>query len=161
ELVAGAGDGVGVIDAEAPAGDVEVVDAVVAHVAGAILPQPAPAVGVAVGVEGMLAGGGLPGVPVEALGGGGGPDGGGRGGDAAAELAVPRLGHVDLAELAVLYVFDGRDVVRDAAALCADLHDAVVGAGGGDHLLALEDVVRDGLLDVDVFLRLAAPDGGE
>ena len=46
-------------------------------------------------------------------------------------------------------------------ALGADLDDAAVLAGRGDHLPAFPDVVGEGLLDVDVLARLAGPDGGQ
>ena len=48
--------------------------------------------------------------------------------------------------------------VRRAAALQADLHGAVVLAGGGDHRLAFDDVVADRLLHVHVGARLAGFD---
>src|ERR1035437_1937477 len=48
-----------------------------------------------------------------------------------------------------------------AAALGTDLHHAAVFAGGGDHLLAFENVVAGGFFDVDVFAGLAGPDGGQ
>ena len=51
--------------------------------------------------------------------------------------------------------------MRGAAALGADLHDAVVPPGRIDHAPALEQVVRDRFLDVDVLARLAGPDRGQ
>ncbi len=48
-----------------------------------------------------------------------------------------------------------------AAALRADLHDALVLARGLDHLAAFPHVVAGGLLDVDVLAGLAGPDGGQ
>ena len=44
----------------------------------------------------------------------------------------------------------GLDQVRRAAALRADLHDALVLARGGQHRLALDHVDADRLLHVDV-----------
>ena len=52
----------------------------------------------------------------------------------------------------------GLDEVRRAAALRADLHDALVLAGGGQHGLALGHVDADRLLHVDVGPGL---DGGD
>ena len=52
-------------------------------------------------------------------------------------------------------------LVRDAAALHADLHHAVVFARGVHHLLAFENVVAGRLLAIHVFARLAGPDGGQ
>ena len=52
----------------------------------------------------------------------------------------------------------GLDQVRRAAALRADLHDALVLAGGGEHRLALDHVHADRLLHVDVGPGL---DGGD
>ncbi len=51
--------------------------------------------------------------------------------------------------------------VRGAARLHADLDDALVLAGGLDHLAAFPDVVGERLLHVDVLARLAGQDGPE
>ena len=56
---------------------------------------------------------------------------------------------------------DRAHLVIEAAALASDLHHASVLARGGDHLDAFEDVVRRGLLDVDVLAGFASPDGGQ
>ena len=42
------------------------------------------------------------------------------------------------------------DQVRRAAALRADLHDALVLASGGEHRLAFDDVDADRLLHINV-----------
>ena len=47
------------------------------------------------------------------------------------------------------------------AILGADLHDAVVFRGGGDHLAAFPDGVAHRLFNVDVFAGLTGPDGEE
>ncbi len=49
------------------------------------------------------------------------------------------------------------DDVRRAAPLRADLHHALVAAGGGQHSLAFANIHADGLLHIDVCPRL---DGG-
>jgi hypothetical protein len=51
--------------------------------------------------------------------------------------------------------------IQAAAALRAMLHHAVVLLGRLDALAALEDVVADGLFDIDVFTRLAGPNGNQ
>ena len=56
---------------------------------------------------------------------------------------------------------NGLEFVLDTAALRTDLDHAPVFAGGGDHLLAFENVVAGWFLDVDVLAGLAGPDGRE
>ena len=51
-----------------------------------------------------------------------------------------------------------REKMRAAARLRAELHDAAVLLGRGDHRLPFEDVVAVGLLDVDVLAGLAGVD---
>ena len=64
------------------------------------------------------------------------------------------LDEADLAELAFLDDAVARlDEVRRAAALRADLHDALVLARRGEHRLALDDVDADRLLDIDIDAR--------
>ena len=72
------------------------------------------------------------------------------------------LDEADLAELAFLDdPVAGLDEVRRAAALRADLHDAAVLAGGGEHRLALDHVHADRLLHVDVGPGLDGGDHGQ
>ena len=66
-----------------------------------------------------------------------------------------------LAEFAGADELGGALEVRSAAPLRADLHDAIVLAGGLDHAAALDEIVRDGLLDVDMLAGLTGPDGGQ
>src|SRR4051794_22012588 len=40
--------------------------------------------------------------------------------------------------------------MRRAPALCADLHDALVLAGGGKHCLSFRDINADGFLAIDI-----------
>ena len=54
---------------------------------------------------------------------------------------------------------DGRLKVAAAALLQARLDHAAVPPGGGHHLLAFPDVVRDRFFDVNVFSRLARQNG--
>ena len=61
------------------------------------------------------------------------------------------LDQADLAELALADDAVARfDQVRRAAALRADLHDALVLARGGEHRLAFDDIDADRLLHPDV-----------
>src|SRR5262245_446199 len=48
----------------------------------------------------------------------------------------------------------------ERSSLRAELHDAMVLAGGGDGQLAFARVVARGLLDIHVLARRAAEDGG-
>ena len=78
--------------------------------------------------------------------------------DAGARLVAGAEGVLDFAELAALHEGDGLFEARAGARLRAALHDAVVLAGGLDHLPAFPDVVRHGLLDVDVLAGLGRGD---
>ena len=90
------------LDAQTPAGDIEIVDAVIAHVAGTVVPVPVPLVVEAVFVEREEGGGAGPGVVIDA--------GGDRrvwlAADVLAELDVPGFGGEDTADLAGLDVLD-------------------------------------------------------
>src|SRR5206468_2189736 len=66
-LAPAAGDALGGVEAEHPSGGVEGVDAVVAQLAGAVIPVPVPLVVKAVRVEGPLRGGAEPEVVIDAL----------------------------------------------------------------------------------------------
>ena len=48
-------------------------------------------------------------------------------------------------------------LVADRAALRTNLHDSLVLSRGLDHLRALKRVVAGGLLNVNIFTRLAGP----
>ena len=80
------------------------------------------------------------------------PDGG-----AFAKDQPPR--HVDVADHAAAQQLHALLERFGTAQLHAVLHDPLVLAGGLHQLPALEDVVRAGLLDVDILARLARPDG--
>src|SRR5262249_3498846 len=81
--------------------------------------------------------------------------------DARAVAGDPGAGEGHLAELAGAEVRGGAGEMRGAAPLCADLHDALVMPCRLDHAPALDDVVRDRLLDVNVLARLTGPDCGQ
>ena len=152
----GAADADGEIGLEGPAGLIDLVGAIVAHVAGAEVPTPVPLVVMTVFVEGHHFGGADPGVVIEA----------GREGavrffaDVGAVLGVPGLGHEDAAEAGGVGDFDGSDGAGAAAGLHAGLDDAVVFAGGFDKEAALAEVVGDGFFDVDIFASGAGENGG-
>jgi hypothetical protein len=60
------------------------------------------------------------------------------------------LGHVELAQSSIAQKLSGFAFVRKAAALHADLHDALILARGRHHLSTLENVVARGLLAVHI-----------
>ena len=106
----------------------------------------------------ILHGGGAdPEVPVE-IGGGLGDGFKAEGVSAAREEEVAL---VDVADDAGVEEFDSFAEGSPPAALGSAGGDAVVFAGGFDELGAFEDVVGDGLFDVNVFAGLHGPDGGE
>ena len=105
-----------------PAGNVDLMNAVVTDVAAAVLPEPVPGVVEVVFIERSRSGRSQPHVVVDA-----------RGGvavrlpaDARAQFAVHDPEEVHLAELAGTKVLDRRLDVRSAPILCADLHDTSV-----------------------------------
>src|SRR5262249_45189727 len=138
---------------EAPARLVHLVDALVAEVAVAVVPEPVPvvvdgAVFRGVAVRHLEGGGAAPEVVVH------------RGGrllravhlaDRRAELVAEPAGQLHRADLAGVDEGDRLAHALHAAALGAGLADAVVGARRLDDAPALGDVVADRLLDVDVL----------
>ncbi len=106
----------------------------------------------------ILHGGGAdPEVPVE-IGGGLGDGFKAEGVSAAREEEVAL---VDVADDAGVEEFDGFAEGSPPAALGSAGGDAVVLAGGFNELGAFEDVMGDGLFDVNIFAGLHGPDGGE
>src|SRR5262249_34214007 len=155
ELAAAGGDAHGGVQPDHHAQGVQPVDAVVAQLAGAVVPVPVPVVVEAVLVEGALRRRPQPQVVVHL---------GGRLAvrllaDALAVAGDPGAGEGDLPELAGAHELRGAGEVRTTAPLGAQLDDALVLAGGLDHAPALDQVVRGRLLDVDVLAGLAGPDG--
>lgn len=133
------------------------MNALVADVAVAEVPEPVPVVVDEVAMEGLFGGGAEPEVEVYVAG----NFFVGFVADAPAGFAAVAFGDE---EFSVLAAVDGGDLLGPAAAgaaLGAVLDDAVVFAGGLDALAAFEDVVAAGFLDVDVFAGLASPNGDE
>src|SRR5262249_13003728 len=144
--------------AQAPAGLVHLVDALVAQVAVAVIPLPVPVVVEALAHQRLHRRRPAPQVVVDR-----GRDRlfAGHLADAAARLVAEAARHLDLAELAGVQKLHRLAQAGAAAALRAGLADTVVPAGRLDDPPALADVVADWLLDVDVFAVLQRPDGGE
>src|SRR5205823_629723 len=79
--------------------------------------------------------------------------------DALAVAGNPGAGERHLAQLARADELGRTLEVRRAAALHAGLDDAAILAGRLDHAAALDQVVRNRLLDIDVLAGLTGPDG--
>lgn len=142
---------------DGPAGDVHLMNALIAHVAVAEVPEPVPVVVDEVAVEGLFGSGAKPEVEVHVAG----NFFVGLVANAPSRLAAVAFGDE---EFAVLAAVNGGDLLGPAAAgaaLGAVLDDAVVFAGGFNALAAFKDVVAAGFFDVDVFAGLASPDGDE
>ena len=139
---------------EPPAGDIHLVDALVADVTVAVVPVPVPVVVEPVPVEGPLGRRPEPEVVVNA----------GRHrlilevADRVAPLVAEPFGHVDLSEGAAAEALDGALAAGIAPLLHAVLDDHFVLPGGLDELLAFEKVVAHGLLDGHVLAGLHRPD---
>ena len=130
------------------------MDALVADVAIAEIPEPMPVVMNKIRVERLFRRGAGPDVEVEL---------GWRSGDrfvanAPARLAAIALGDQELAVFAALNNCRQTRSVSIRAALRPVLNDAVVFAGGLDALASLENIVATRLLHVNIFARLAGPD---
>src|SRR5262249_28517324 len=143
---------------QAPARLVHLVDALVAQVAIAVVPDPVPVVVQLLAHQRLLRRRAAPQVVVDRL----------RErlllvylADRRPELVAQAAGEVDLAELAGVQEVDRLAHAGRAAALGAGLADLVVLAGRLDDAPALADVVADRLLDVDVLAVLDGPDGGQ
>src|SRR5205823_6879476 len=140
-----------------PAGVVHLVDALVADVAVAEVPEPVPVVMHEVAVVRLLGRRPQPEVEVQLR---------RRLGDRLVPDAPARLAAVALGDeqLAVLPGLDGGDLTGPAGVaplLGAVLQDAAVLLNGLDAAAALADDVAHRLLDVDVLARLHAPDRQE
>ena len=143
-------------DVQPPQADVEVVDAVIAHVAAAEGELPAPDAVQQRGLVGHHGRGADPTVEVELRW----WRGGLRLADVAAELAVPDPAGQHVADRATAHLLRcGRHVGR-AAGLRADLHHAFGAPGRLNHQPAFADVVRAGLLNIDMLAGVAGEDGG-
>ena len=153
EVAADGADFGGILHAQSPAGHVHLVNALVADVAVAVVPEPMPVVVKAVRRECVLRRRSQPQIVVHA--------GGHRlhrlAADGVAPFVAQAAGHVDIADQAFAQLLDY--LAPDAGALLgAVLHDAVVLLRGGYDLPGLEHIVRARLLDVDILAGLAGPD---
>ena len=81
--------------------------------------------------------------------------------DRTAALEAQSLGHVNLTDEAALHGLHRPDLERHAAVLRTDLHDALGFIGHLRHPQAFMDVVAGRLFAVDVLARLTGPDGGQ
>ena len=141
--------------AEQPAGDVDLVDALVARLAVAHVPGEAAIVLELVAIDRLLAGRPAPQIVVERR---GDRQRLGAFADRVARLVGERGRVLDLAEVPGFEPAGHLGVAADGAALRADLHEAVVFPRGADHLPALPDEVRERLLAIDLAAGLAGPD---
>ncbi len=80
-------------------------------------------------------------------------------GPGAAPFVTEAANPFDLADVAFTNPCKRRRMSLGRTLLRTDLHDAVVLAGGLHHFAAFPNLVRSGLFDVNVFTRLAGPDG--
>ena len=158
ELSPGGADGVGVIDAESPSCEINVMDTVVGDVSGSIVPEPMPVVMPAIGGECVEGGGSKPFVVVDAFGRGCGF----RASDGSTQLVVDGFRDADLAELPVAHELDAGEVAVAAPTLRSVLNDFAVAFRGSFEVEAFGDGVAAGLLDVDVFasFECCCGDGG-
>src|SRR6185295_5229432 len=85
----------------------------------------------------------------------------GRPTNSVATLEAQAARQIDVAESASVQLVDRFDLRTDRTALRAVLHDPPVLPGGAHELAPFPQVVRARLLDVDVFARLAGPDGDQ
>ena len=142
---------------ESPSGDVELMDALVAYFAAAIIPEPVPIVVEAVFVEGPLRGRAEPEVVMNALR----HRGVGIPADRFARFKAKASGHINLADTAVVEEFYGVDYRGDGTVLETCLNDSIIFSGGFEYFPAFPDIVRAGLFDVNVFAGLTGPYCGE
>ena len=143
------------LDAEAPAGEIDVVGSVAAYVAVTERPVPVPVAVVPIWIERAVEGSGPhPQVIVH-------PWRDGRVGNRLAvgvALAVPSLGHLNFADdpLAKQFVSPLGDLTRPH--LGPMLHDPVVLLGGVHQQPALAEDMTRGFLEIDVLARLHCSD---
>ena len=147
------------LHAQEPAGDVHLVDALVAEVAVAGVPDPVPVVMQLLAHQGQLERRAAPEIVVNR---------GGHGlravhlADAGAAFVAEPAAHLDLAQVALPDPLDrGSDALAGGAALGAGLDDAVVLARELDNAAPFADVVRNRLLDVHILAGLDGPDRGQ
>ena len=142
---------------QGPVGHIELVGALVVHVAVSGFPEPVPVVMDVVGVVLIDDRGPAPEVPVQV----GGRRRGNLEADATARLAAVAVGDLHLAELAGPDEIVQAGVPGIAASLRAVLNDHAIFLLGLDGHPALHDVMTHRFFHVDVFAGLGAPDGHE
>src|ERR1041385_56839 len=142
--------------AEDPAGDVHLVNPLVAQIAVAGRPNPMPIIMQILAHQRILGGGTTPQIVVDVLGHGlGAVDFA----DARAPFVAQATRSQDFANVPFAQPLNGFVDSRPArAGLRAGLNDAVVFAGGFDELASFPDIVGNRFLDVDVFTGLHGPD---
>src|SRR5262249_2606178 len=133
---------------QAPAGNIHLMNALVAQVAVAVVPLPMPVVVETLAEHGTVRGRAAPQVVVDRL----------RDrlravylADTFAPVIAQGARDLHLAELAGTKVGDGVADSLVSATLCASLADTPILAGDLDEAPALADIVADRLLDVDVL----------
>ena len=143
---------------QCPAGDVHLVNTLVAQIAIARLPHPVPIVVEASAHERIQRGRATPQIVVY----------GGRRSLRAADLAngsatlvAKSAGQLDPAQLPCMQIRHGLAHSRIAAGLGAGLHDALVLAGGFNNPATFGDIVADWFFNVNVLAGLDSPDGDE
>ena len=145
------------VDPQAPAGDVDAVDAVVAQLAGPPVPEPVPVVVEAILHERAVGGGPLPHGIVDAR--------GDRPGLALADRLPLPGGSRRGPSRPCRAPRNGRGPRRPGRAPCSAagcrLDDPAILPRRLDDPTPLDDVVADRLLDVDVLARLAPHDGDQ
>src|ERR1035437_2010482 len=153
-----AADGTGLggeLDAQAPARDIDFVNALVAEVAVAVGPIPVPVAVEAVFLEWHLLRRTLPQVVIHIRRG----IAHGLGADGVAPLVAQAAGEVDVADQTFAHLPHAVLQRHRGAALAALLHHPVVLAGRRHDLFDFEDIMRARLLDVDVLAGAARVDG--
>ncbi len=141
EMPADGADFGGILHAQAPARHIDLVNALVAQVAVAVVPEPVPVVVKTILREGVLRRRAQPQVVVHAR----------RhrlfrlAADGVAPLVAHAAGHVDIADESVAQLLDHHPS-DTRALLAAVLHNAIVLLRGSHDLLGLEHIVRAGLL---------------
>src|SRR5262249_2610441 len=131
---------------DGPAGDIDFMNALVADVAVAEIPEPMPVVMDQIGMVGLLRRRPKPEVEVQF----GGRRGSVLAADAPARFAAITLGNQQLAVLARLYGGDLVGPAGTAALLRAVLHDALVAPGRLDASSPFRDIVTERFLDVHI-----------
>src|SRR5262249_40020467 len=139
--------------AESPAGDIGLMDPLVAEIAAPGVPEPVPVVVKAIPRERLQRRGAGPQVVVHAVG----HRFDGRSANRVAVLEAQSARQVDLAQRAGLQMPDRLDHRGGGPALRSVLDDALVLVRGTDELASFPQIVGAGFLDVDVLASLARP----